>query len=65
MSILRDLWYNIATAALGAIVVALVSLIVWGEHLRDAATAWFLLFFIVFTAVDIIKWAWNKYRGVR
>ena len=65
MSILRDLWYNIATAALGAIVVALVNLIVWGEHLRDAATAWFLLFFIVYTVIDICKWAWNKYRGVR
>ena len=63
MKILRDLWYNIATAALGAIVVALVSLIVWGEHLRDAATAWFLLFFIVYTVIDICKWAYNKIRG--
>lgn len=62
MKILRDLWYNIATAALGAIVVALVSLIVWGEHLRGAATAWFLLFFIVYTVIDICKWAYNKIR---
>ena len=62
MNILKDLWYNIATAALGAIVVALVSLIVWGEHLRDAATAWFLLFFIVYTVIDICKWAYNKIR---
>lgn len=65
MNILKDLWNNIVAAAFGAIFVALVQLIVWGAHLREATTAWFLLFFIVFTAGDIIKWAWNKYRGVR
>lgn len=63
MKILRDLWYNIATAALGAIFVALVQLIVWGENIREGATAWFLVFFIAFTAGDIIKWAYNKIRG--
>ncbi len=64
MNILKYFWNNIVAAAFGAIFVALVQLIVWGAHLREATTAWFLLFFIAFTAGDIIKWAWNKYRGV-
>ena len=62
MNILRDFWNNIVASAFGAIFVALVQLIVWGEHLREGTTAWFLLFFIVFTAGDIIKWAYNKIR---
>jgi len=63
MQILKDLWNNIVAAAFGAILVAVVQLIVWGEHLGQATNAWFLLFFILFTAGDIIGWAWRKYRG--
>ena len=63
MQILKDLWNNIVAAAFGSILVAVIQLIVWGEHLGQATNAWFLLFFIVFTAGDIITWAWRKYRG--
>ena len=63
MQILKDLWNNIVAAAVSAILVAVVQLIVWGEHLGQATNAWFLLFFIAFTAGDIIIWAWRKYRG--
>ena len=62
MNILKDLWNNIVAAACGAIVVALLNLIIWGENIREGATAWFLLFFIAFTVGDIIKWAYNKIR---
>ena len=63
MQILKDLWNNIVAAAFGSILVAVIQLIVWGEHLGQATNAWFLLFFIVFTAGDIIGWAWKKFRG--
>lgn len=63
MKILKDLWNNIVAAAFGAILVAIINLIVWGEHLGQATNAWFLLFFIVFTAGDIITWTWKKFRG--
>lgn len=63
MQILKDLWNNIVAAAFGAILVAVIQLIVWGEHLGQATNAWFLLFFILFTAGDIITWAVRKYRG--
>ena len=63
MQILKDLWNNIVAAAFAAILVAVIQLIVWGEHLGQATNAWFLLFFIVFTAGDIIGWAWKKFRG--
>ena len=62
MQILKDLWNNIVAAAFGSILVAVIQLIVWGEHLGQATNAWFLLFFIVFTVGDIIGWAWRKYR---
>ena len=63
MQILKDLWNNIVAAAFGSIGVAIVHLIIWGDHIRGAATAWFLLFFIVFMAGDIIVWTWRKLRG--
>ena len=62
MQILKDLWNNIVAAAFGAILVAVIQLIVWGEHLGQATNAWFLLFFILFAAGDIIGWAWKKFR---
>ena len=63
MQILKDLWNNIVAAAFGVILVAVIQLITYGEHLGQATNAWFLLFFIVFTAGDIIGWAVRKYRG--
>lgn len=63
MQILKDLWNNIVAAAFAAILVAVIQLITHGEHLGQATNAWFLLFFIVFAAGDIITWAWRKYRG--
>lgn len=63
MNIFRKIWNNIVLSALGAILVALVSLITHGEHLGQATNAWFLFFFIVYTVGDVILWAVSKYRG--
>jgi hypothetical protein len=62
MNILKNIWSNIVAASLAMIGASLVHLLVWGEHLRGAATAWLLVFYLVFQTVDIIKWGTEKYR---
>ena len=63
MSILKALLNNFYQAALGAILVAVVHLIVWGENIREGGTAWMLIFFVLFTVGDAIVWAVRKYRA--
>ncbi len=63
MNILKSIWSNFIAASLAMIGAALVHLLVWGEYLRGAATAWLLVFFVVFLTIDVIKWGVSKIRG--
>lgn len=62
MNILKSIWDNIVAASIGMFAVALVHLLVWGEHLRGAATVWLVVFFLIFQIGDIIKRGTEKYR---
>lgn len=63
MNILKNIWNNIVAASLAMFVIALVHLLVWGEHIKGAGTPVLILFFLIFQLGDIIKWAMEKYRG--
>ncbi len=63
MNILKNIWSNIFAAMLGVVVASAVQLLVWGEHAREQAVPWFVLFYIIFQSIDIIKWGFGKYRG--
>jgi K+-transporting ATPase A subunit len=63
MNILKSIWSNFIAASLAMIGAALVHLLVWGEYLKGASTAWLLVFFVVFVTIDLVKWTVSKYRG--
>lgn len=63
MNILKSIWSNFIAASFAMIGGSLVHLLVWGEHLKGAAPAWLLVFFLFFQTVDIIKWGTSKFRG--
>lgn len=63
MNILKSIWSNIVAASFAMIGAALIHLLVWGEHLKGASTAWLFVFYLVFQTVDVIKWGTSKYRG--
>ena len=63
MNILNSIWNNIVAASIGMFGVALVHLLVWGDHIKGAGTPVLILFFLIFQIGDIIKWATEKYLG--
>lgn len=62
MNILKNIWNNIVAASFGMFAVALVHLLVWGDHIKGAGTPVLILFFLIFQTMDIIKWGTEKYR---
>ena len=59
---LKSILYNIICAGIALVVMAVLNLLIWGEHLREYGVAWFVFFYLIFQIGDIFAWAYNKFH---